>query len=90
MINGGITIIITTWRGITCRIASLGRYWCYSRPRRCSRADIPAWRPKKSHYFISLHTTNISLPDRHILSEYVTGDNCDDNSKKGVFAPLMT
>ena len=52
-----ILIIITTWRGITCRIAvliegvgnaySLGRYWRDSRPRHCSRADIPAWRPNK-------------------------------------------
>ena len=33
-------------------LASLGRYWRDSRPRHCSRADIPAWRPKKSHYCI--------------------------------------
>ena len=33
-------------------LASLGRYWRDSRPRHCSRADIPAWRPQKSHYCI--------------------------------------
>ena len=38
-------------------LASLGRYWRDSRPRHCSRADIPAWRPQKSHYcIISLST----------------------------------
>ena len=34
--------------------ASLGRYWRDSRPRHCGRADIPAWRPKKSHYCINI------------------------------------
>ena len=37
-------------------LALLGRYWRDSRPRHCSRADIPAWGPKKSHYCIIITT----------------------------------
>ena len=36
---------------------------CDSRPRHCSRADIPAWRPQKSHYCISIHVhVTVFLP----------------------------
>ena len=48
-------------------LASLGRYWRDSRPRHCSRADIPAWRPQKSHYCIIITRTNIS---RHLIKQY--------------------
>ena len=30
-----------------------------SRPRHCSRADIPAWRPQKSHYCIIIVASHI-------------------------------
>ena len=52
------------------RIASLGRYWRDSRPRHCSRADIPAWRPKKSHYCIT-----ICIVDTNVLVIYHQGSS---------------
>ena len=105
-------LIITTWRGINCRIAvtiegvenayllrnvlsdqvviMIIAWFCSdatlvyrpscnvsggchsqkrgSRPRHCSRADIPAWHPKKPHYCI-----NDSL--RHWLNIQTLADN---------------
>ena len=56
--NDNSVILFGRHAGISSLLQCLGRlsqptaYWRDSRPRHCSRADIPAWRPQKSHYCI--------------------------------------
>ena len=69
--NDNSVILFRRHAGISSLLQCLGRlsqpiaigmtcYWHDSRPWHCSRADIPAWRPKKSHYCINNSTSIVS------------------------------